>query len=155
MQFNLHPALAGSGADQSTGPSFAGGGRSDLLQQTFVHRVEVAYEDCVSRLQKRGLLAGPQPRAIELGHSQVLGPLTAGDRPGRCRLDVMLWRGPLRPKLPMTLDIVSWSAAFGTWLELEPRRDVRIDGRYFREGNAVLDGIIGAVTGATPSTTGS
>jgi hypothetical protein len=39
----------------------------------------------------------------------------------------------------MVLELVRWSAAFGTRLELEPDRDVRPHDRYFRAGHAVLD----------------
>lgn len=121
-----------------------GAARGDPLQLTFTRRVNVAYEDAVYRLSDAWRRVA-QPSVIEIGRSRLVGPVPPPDE-DRAQINVALWRGALRTALPMKLDIVRWSDAFGTLFELQPAHNVRPDDRYFREGNAVLDRITAAVS---------
>lgn len=75
-------------------------------------------------------------------------PVHAGTKPARGfqgvvrNIEVGLARGPLRPLLPMRLDINRWSPPFArTALELIPGRRVRPSAAYFRSGHHLLDSL--------------
>jgi hypothetical protein len=112
----------------------------------FQRHVDVLYETCVLRLTEWAQHSA-RLGTVKVGRSQLTVPARDAFRFGRGHIDVRLGRGPLRPSLPMDLDVLRWSSAFGSVLELNPARGVRPDTRYYREGNAVLDRIAAVIEG--------
>lgn len=114
---------------------------------SFVRHIDVPYEACILRLtalvEENGI--------VTIGRSRLTIPAVADadadlDGTGR-HLDVSLGRGIGRPRLAMDLEVVPWSPAFGSVLELHPVRGLRADRRYYREGNALLDRLTAVITG--------
>jgi hypothetical protein len=105
---------------------------------TFVRRVDAEFATGLERLEQWW---GESARdgVVEIGRSRLIVPLAPAMADDRFSIHVVLGRGPLWPVLPMELELLRWSAAFGTRLELEPDRDVRPNVRYFTAGHAVLD----------------
>ena len=75
-----------------------------------------------------------------IGGSVLRGPGEHDPGTGTCRLQVRLARGPLRPPLPMRLDIDRWSVS-ATAIQLIPGRGVRPTAAYFRAGHRLLDSL--------------
>jgi hypothetical protein len=100
---------------------------------SFRRIVGVPFERCVAALDSRG----GEPR---FGESVLRGPIEHACDSSACRIQVCLARGPLRPLLPMRLDIDRWSAA-STALELIPCGRVRPTAAYFRAGHLLLDSL--------------
>src|SRR5262249_18825568 len=104
---------------------------------SFRRIVDAPFETCVAALdrwQRTG-------RGLRFGASQWLGPVEHDRDSGTCRIRVRLDRGPLRPALPMRLDLDRWSAA-STAVELIPCGRVRPTPAYFRAGHLLLDSLI-------------
>jgi hypothetical protein len=123
-----------------------GSGMVHTFGLAFQRHVDVLYETCVLRLTEWAQRSAPLG-AVVVGRSRLIVPAQEAFRLGHGHIDVHLGRGLLRPDLPMDLDIVRWSSAFGSVLELHPARGVRPDTRYFREGNAVLDRLTAVIEG--------
>ena len=103
---------------------------------SFRRIVDAPFETCVAALdrwQRTG-------RGLRFGASQWLGPVEHDRDSGTCRIRVRLDRGPLRPALPMRLDLDRWSAA-STAVELIPCGRVRPTAAYFRAGHLLLDSL--------------
>jgi len=112
----------------------------------FQRHVDVLYETCVLRLTEWAQ-SSARLGTVEVGRSRLTVPSRDAFRSGRGHIDLRLGRGLLRPSLPMDLDVLRWSSAFGSVLELHPSRGVRPDARYYREGNALLDRITAVIEG--------
>src|SRR5688572_17740976 len=87
----------------------------------FQRHVDVLYETCVLRLTEwaqRSARLG----TVDVGRSRLTVPARDAFRSGIGHIDVRLGRGLLRPDLPMDLDVLRWSSAFGSVLELHPAR---------------------------------
>lgn len=110
---------------------------------SFVRHLDVGYELCMVRLTN--WLERTGTGSVSAGRSYLTLP--PGAESGWSHFDVSLPRGRFRPPLPMELDVIRWSAAFGTLIELHPTRGMRPDDRYYREGNAFLDRLTDVVTG--------
>jgi hypothetical protein len=87
---------------------------------------------------------------LRFGDSLLRGPVEHNRGTGTHRIQVRLARGPLRPPLPMRLDIDRWSAT-STALELIPGRRVRPTTAYFRAGHTLLDSLARAVPRHLPA----
>jgi hypothetical protein len=114
---------------------------------SFRRIVDVPFETCVAALdrwQRNGCGAG-----LRFGASQLLGPMEHDRDSGTCRIQVRLVRGPLRPALPMRLDLDRWSAA-STAVELIPCGRVRPTPAYFRAGHLLLDSLTPLCRSAWP-----
>src|SRR6516164_3692721 len=104
--------------------------------------VDVPFETCVAALeqwQRTGDDGG-----LHLGESILCGPLEHNRGTGTCRIQARLARGPLRPPLPMRLDIDRWSAS-ATVVELIPCGRARPTAAYFRAGHRLLDLLPGSL----------
>ena len=100
--------------------------------------VDVPFETCVAALeqwQRTGDDGG-----LHLGESILCGPLEHNRGTGTCRIQARLARGPLRPPLPMRLNIDRWSAS-ATAVELVPSRRVKPTAAYFRAGHRLIDAL--------------
>jgi hypothetical protein len=105
---------------------------------SFRRIVDVPFETCVAALD-RGQRTG-RGAGLRFGASQLLGPMEHDRDSGTCRIRVRLSRRPLRPALPMRLDLDCWTSA-STALELIPCRRVRPTPAYFRAGHLLLDSL--------------
>ena len=100
--------------------------------------VDGPFETCVAALeqwQRTGYDGG-----LHLGESILCGPLELDRGTGTCRIQARLARGPLRPPLPMRLNIDRWSAS-ATAVELVPSRRVKPTAAYFRAGHRLIDAL--------------
>src|SRR5262252_9362666 len=100
--------------------------------------VDVPFETCVAALeqwQRTGDDGG-----LHLGESILCGPLEHNRGTGTCQIQARLARGPLRPPLPMRLNIDRWSAS-ATAVELIPSRRVTPTAAYFRAGHRLIDAL--------------
>src|SRR6516165_12644292 len=79
-------------------------------------------------------------RDLRVGDSLLRGPAGHDRQTGTRRIQVRLARGPLRPPLPMRLDIDRWSAS-ATVVELVPSRRVTPTAAYFRAGHRLIDAL--------------
>jgi hypothetical protein len=117
---------------------------------SFRRIADVPFETCVAALdswQRTG--HGGELRA---GHGLLLGPVEHDH--ATCQIQVRLARGPLRPRLPMRLDIDRWSSS-ATALELIPCGRVRPTAAYFRAGHLLLDSLLRSLpTGPAPTSAG-
>ncbi len=102
-------------------------------QLSFWRIVDVPFETLAAALDSM-----PDSREARLGRSERRGPGEAGDRTDTRRVEVRLGRGPLRPVLPMRLEIDRWSDT-ATAVELVPSRMVRPSEAYFEAGHHFLD----------------
>ena len=112
---------------------------SGLGWLSFQRIVDIPFEACVAALeswQREG-----HGGALQIGHSQLRGPVEHDRDSGTCRVDVRLARGPLRPLLRMRLDVDCWSPSSSTALELIPGRLVRATASYFQAGQHLLDSL--------------
>jgi hypothetical protein len=123
-----------------------GSGMIHTFGLAFQRHVDVMYETCVLRLTDWARHS-ERLGTVEVGRSRLAVPARDAFRSGHGHIDVHLGRGLLRPSLPMDLEVVRWSSAFGSVLELHPARGVRPDARYFREGNAMLDRLTAVIEG--------
>jgi hypothetical protein len=106
---------------------------------SFRQIVSVPFDTCLAALDS-WQPTGPDGE-LRLGHSLLLGPVERDHRSGTCRIEVRLARGPLRPPLPMRLNIDYWSPT-RTALELIPGQRVRPSAAYFAAGHRLLDSLI-------------
>jgi len=102
-------------------------------QLSFWRIVDVPFETLAAALDSM-----PQTGEVRFGRSEVRGPGESDDQTGTRRLQVRLGRGPLRPVLPMRLEIDRWSDT-ATAVELVPSRPVRPSEAYFEAGHHFLD----------------
>ncbi len=112
---------------------------SGLGWLSFQRIVDIPFEACVAALeswQREG-----HDGALQIGHSQLRGPVEHDRDSGTWRVDVRLARGPLRPLLRMRLDVDCWSPSSSTALELIPGRLVRATASYFQAGQHLLDSL--------------
>ena len=112
---------------------------------SFARRVDAPFEVSVARLEAWWDLAA-QNGIVEIGRSRLIGRLPRSDA-DRLLIEVSLGRGSTGRTVPMDLELTRWSAALGTAVELEPRRDVRPSARYFNQGHALLDGVTAILDG--------
>jgi hypothetical protein len=108
-------------------------------------RVAVPFEVSVARLADWWEFSEASG-AVEIGRSRLVAPLPGSDD-DRFRIAVSLGRGSTGRPVPMELELIRWSPALGTALELQPRRDVRPSARYFNAGHALLDGVVTIIDG--------
>jgi len=107
-------------------------------QLSFWRIVDVPFEACVAALD-----SWPRPGPggqLRLGKNLLRGPGEDDRGTGTRRIRVRLARGPLRPLLPMRLDIDRWSAT-STAVELIPCGLVRPSPAYFDAGRLFLDSL--------------
>jgi hypothetical protein len=140
------PVVGGSRLPRSSRSLNTGRSSARSSEVTFVRRVDVQLEEGLSRLEQ-WWQASARDGIVDIGRSRLIVPLVTDADTDRCRIDIILSRGALWPDLPMVLELVRWSAAFGTRLELEPDRDVRPHDRYFRAGHGVLDRVAAVMEG--------
>jgi hypothetical protein len=100
--------------------------------------VDVPFETCVAELERGQHTADDGD--LHIGQSILCGPLEHDRDTGTCRIQARLARGPLRPPLPMRLNIDRWSAS-ATAVELIPRRRVKPTAAYFRAGHRLIDSL--------------
>jgi hypothetical protein len=105
---------------------------------SFRRIVDVPFETCVAALDSWQLTG--QGGDLRVGGSVLRGPVEHNGDSGTCRIQVCLARGPLRPMLPMRLDIDRWSSS-STAVELIPEGRVRPTAAYFRAGHLLLDAL--------------
>jgi hypothetical protein len=123
------------------GASMNAGMCSSVSWLSFRRIIDIPFEICVATLESWQRPA--QDGELHIGQSQLRWP-GEHDR-DRCtyRIEVGLARGPLRPPLPMRLDIDRWypSSSSRTALELIPCERVRPTAAYFRSGHHLLDSL--------------
>jgi hypothetical protein len=105
---------------------------------SFRRIVDVPFETCLAALDSWQRAA--QGGDLRVGGSLLRGPVEHDRDSGACRIQVRLARGPLRPMLPMRLDIDRWSSS-STAVELIPEGRVRPTAAYFRAGHLLLDAL--------------
>jgi hypothetical protein len=105
---------------------------------SFRRIVDVPFETCLAALDSWQLTG--RGGDLRVGGSLLRGPVEHDRDSGACRIQVRLARGPLRPMLPMRLDIDRWSVA-STALDLIPDGRVRPTAAYFRAGHLLLDSL--------------
>jgi hypothetical protein len=109
--------------------------------------VDVPFETCLAAVeswQRTGL-----DGALRIGESRLRGPIEHDRDSGTRRIEVRLARGPLRPLLPMRLNIDRWSSS-STALELIPCGRVRPTTAYFRAGHLLLDSLARSLSQQLP-----
>ena len=107
---------------------------------SFARIINVPFESCVATLES-WQRTGPDGQ-LRIGQSLLRWPIEHDREYGTCRIEVGLARGPLRPPLPMRLDIDPWSTSFPrTALELIPDQPIRPTAAYFRSGHFLLDSL--------------
>ena len=107
---------------------------------SFRRIVDIPFQTCVAALEN-WQRAGPHGE-LHIGKSLLRGPIRHDCDSGTYCTDVRLARGPLRPLLPMRLNIDRWSGpAARTTLELIPGTRVRPAAAYFRAGHLLLDAL--------------
>ncbi len=106
---------------------------------TFTRRVTTPLEVCLARVAAWPETGGMD--ALEVGASRIVVPPSVAVDGDRGRIGVILGGGHMRPPIPMEVDLLRWSAIFGTQLVLRPLVPVRPHRRYFAEGHAVLSRI--------------
>jgi hypothetical protein len=115
---------------------------------TFRRIVDVPFETCLAAVESRqhtGL-----DGELRIGESRLRGPIELDHDSGTRRIEVRLARGPLRPLLPMRLNIDRWSSS-STALELIPCRRVRPTAAYFRAGHLLLDSLAHSLSQQLPA----
>lgn len=114
-----------------------------MLSITFSRRMDQPFE------RSLGALAQWRPddtRRVALGCATI--DLASETQTTRYRLALRLRR--FGRSMPMELRVTPWSSNSGTHIELLPLRAVRPNGRYFRNGRAVLNDVVHTVaTGPT------
>jgi hypothetical protein len=107
---------------------------------SFRRIVDIPFQTCVAALENwHG--TGPHGE-LHIGQSLLRGPISHDHDSGAYCIEVRLARGPLRPLLPMRLNIDRWSGpAARTALELIPDTRVRPAAAYFRAGHLLLDAL--------------
>lgn len=110
------------------------------IATTFRRIVDIPFETCVAAVAN---WPGTIPHTgLHTGQSVPRGPIEHGRGPGTCQIEVRLARGPLRPPLPMRLNLDRWSGpAARTALELIPGRRIRPTAAYLRAGHLLLDSL--------------
>jgi hypothetical protein len=106
---------------------------------SFRRIVDIRFDACVTALES-GRLHG-HDGGLQAGKSRLRGPIDHDRGPGTCRVKIDMAQGPLRPLLPMRLDLDCWSSPSSTALELIPCGRVRATARYFRAGHQLLDAL--------------
>ena len=114
--------------------------RSGVSWLSFHRIIDVPFGICVAALEC-WQHTGPGSE-LRIGQSQLRWPIEHDRDGSSCRIKVGLARGPLRPPLPMRLDINRWSPPSSrTALELIPGRRARPTAAYFRSGHHLLDSL--------------
>jgi hypothetical protein len=107
---------------------------------SFRRIVDIPFQTCVAALEN-WQRTGPYGE-LQIGQSLLRGPIRHDRDSGTYSIEVRLARGPLRPRLPMRLNIDRWSGpAARTALELIPGMRVRPAAAYFRAGHLLLDAL--------------
>jgi hypothetical protein len=114
---------------------------------SFRRIVDVPFETCVAALDRRPRTGGRA--SLRFGAGQLSGPMEHDRDSGTCRIHVRLARGPLRPAVPMRLDLDRWSDA-STALELIPCGRIWPTPAYFRAGHLLLDSLTSLCLGTWP-----
>jgi hypothetical protein len=113
---------------------------SSVSWLSFRRIIDIPFEICLATLeswQRTG-----QGGELHIGQSQLRWPIEHDRDCCACRVEVGLARGPLRPPLPMRLDVNRWyPSSSRTALELIPCRRVRPTTAYFRSGHHLLDSL--------------
>jgi hypothetical protein len=127
----------------------AGTGRAaDRL--SFRRITDIPFETCVAALENWPRTG--KDTELRIGQSLLRGPIEHDRDSGTCRIGVRLARGPLRPLLPMRLNIDRWSwPPARTALELIPCDGVRPTAAYFRSGHLLLDSLTDSIPRHTPA----
>ena len=114
--------------------------RAPPIATTFRRIVDIPFETCAAVVEN---WLGTVPHSdLHIGQSLLRAPIEHGRDSGTCRIEVRLARGPLRPLLPMRLNIDRWSGpAARTALELIPGKRIRPAAAYFRAGHLLLDAL--------------
>src|SRR5215831_5523571 len=114
--------------------------RAPPIATTFRRIVDIPFETCVAVVEN---WLGAVPHSdLHIGQSLLRGPIERGRDSDTCHIEVRLARGPLRPLLPMRLNMDRWSGpAARTALELIPGKRIRPTAAYFRAGHLVLDSL--------------
>jgi hypothetical protein len=131
-------------ATTPTAADFLRGARGPL-SVTFVRRLDVPFETAVDRFDQWWRV-GSRGEVIDVAGSRLVGPPKRGDGGGERRVGVLLGRRSLHAPLRMDLQIVRWSASFGTTIELLPLRRLHPGQGYFRDGHLLLDRVTAAVS---------
>jgi hypothetical protein len=111
---------------------------------SFRRIVDIPFDACLAALeswQRTG-----QDGELYLGQDLLRGPVERDRDSGTCRIQVRLARRPLRPPLPMRLDIDRLSSS-RTALELIPCKRTRPTAGYFHAGHRLLDSLTHALPG--------
>jgi hypothetical protein len=117
---------------------------------SFRRITDIAFETYVAALENWQRTA--QDGEQRIGQSLLRWPIEHDRDCRACRIEVGLARGPLRPLLPMRLDIDRWSPPSArTALELIPCRRVRPTAAYFRSGHLLLDSLTREVLQHSPA----
>src|SRR5215467_9022058 len=118
--------------------------RAPPIATTFRRIVDIPFETCVAVVEN---WLGAVPHSdLHIGQSLLRAPIEHDRDSGTCRIGVRLARGPLRPLLPMRLNIDRWSwPPARTALELVPCQRVRPTAAYFRAGHLLLDSLTHSV----------
>jgi hypothetical protein len=111
---------------------------------SFRRIVDIPFQTCVAALENWQRTA-PHGE-VHIGQSLLRGPIRHDRDSGTYCIEVRLARGPLRPPLPMRLNLDRWSGpAARTALELIPGTRVRPAAAYFRVGHLLLDSLTRAL----------
>ena len=105
---------------------------------SFRRIVDIPFDACLAVLESRQRIG--QDSELHVGQSLLRGPIERDRDSGTCRIQVRLAHGPLRPPLPMRIDIDRWSSS-RTALELTPDERARPTAGYFRAGHRLLDSL--------------
>jgi hypothetical protein len=114
--------------------------RAPPIATTFRRIVDIPFETCVAVAES---WLGTVPHGdLHIGQTVLRGPIEHSRDSSTSRIEVRLARGPLRPLLPMRLNIDRWSGpAARTALELIPGKRIRPTTAYFRAGHLLLDSL--------------
>jgi hypothetical protein len=123
-------------------PSPGGNPAAGLL--SFRRIVDIPFQTCVAALEN-WQRTGPHGE-LHIGQSLLGGPIRHDRDSGTYCIEVRLARGPLRPPVPMRLNIDRWSGpAARTALELIPGTRVQPAAAYFRAGHLLPDSLTRAL----------
>ena len=112
------------------------GTRPDPGRLPFRRIIDAPLQTCLTAIEN-GQRTQPDGE-LRIGHSRIYGPIKHDRDSGTHQIQVRLARGPLRPLLPMRLNLDRWSPAT-TALELIPSGRIRPTAAYFRAGHLLLD----------------
>jgi len=111
---------------------------------SFRRIVDIPFQTCVAALEN-WQRTGPHGE-LQIGQSLLRGPIRHDRDSGTYCIEVRPARGPLRPLLPVRLNIDHWSGpAARTAFELIPGTRVQPAAAYFRAGHLLLDSLTRAL----------